>query len=280
MRIKSLFLAVLLAVSPVAPTIASGFPTVDLAALAQRIVQMQNVLKQYSEMINQTGLNVDQLNQMIDQYRQALTTYDHLLQQAKSLQFQIERQDWLRLLQTMNQFQLTNPLNPNSSDIRESSDTYTQDAVAQSSHMYGSIKKRDEYQQMLQQAFGSTYVSPEELQSYNQANMAVKQHSYNKFYQQEIVDTGNLVDRLDAEKNYLGDSSQLATTQFIMEQNQVLLRQQQQTNQLLQQQLELSNQFENQFFINQQKEKERRIQAALDNANTPIVIDESTQFRP
>lgn len=280
MRIKSLFLAILLAVSPVTPTVANGFPTVDLAALAQRIVQMQNELKQYSEMINQTGLNVDQLNQMIDQYRQALTTYDHLLQQAKSLEFQVERQDWLRLLQTMNQFQLTNPFNPNGSDIRESNDIYTQDAVAQSNHMYGSIKKRDEYQQMLQQAFGSTYVSPEELQSYNQANANINQGRYSSLAREGIVETGNLVDKLDEKKSNLGDNSQLATTQFIMEQNQVLLRQQQQTNMLLQQQIKHSNQFENYFFVNQQREKEHRIQAAIENANTPIVIDESTQFRP
>lgn len=280
MKKTTLLLAMVLTVSPSAPTLASGFPTVDLAALAQRIIQMQQVLNQYSEMIKQTGLNVDQLNQMYEQYKQALITYDHLLEQAQALEHQVARKDWLKFMEDISQIEMVNPWNTGAADIRESSDAHVRAGVEQSNNMYGSISKKDEYQAMLKKAFGSTYVSPEELQSYNQANMAATQRGYVDFTAKKSAEVAQTISKLDEDRLKLGDNSQLATSQFIAEQNQVLMAQLQINNELLRQQMDTSNQFENYFFIKKQQDKERRLQDAIESVNTPIVIDESSQFRP
>ena len=278
MNLKPLALSILLMLSPVGWT--SGIPTVDAAALAQRITQMQQLLTQYEEMLNQTGLNLDQLNQLYDSYTQLLHQYDHMLMQAQALKFQLDRRDYAGFLQKIGMIEDVNPFNTGAGDIRQSDSEYAQAGVEQSDHMYGAIKERDEYQEMMRNAFGSTYISPEELQSYNQANMSSLQNTYGMTAKEEYSDVTKELQRLEQAREYLGDESQLASTQFLIEQNQVLLRQQQETNQLLRQQLEMSNQFENQYFRSRQREKERRIQAAIDNANTPIKIDESNQFVP
>ena len=279
MNLKPLALSILLLLSPV-PGWTSGIPTVDAAALAQRITQMQHLLKQYEEMLNQTGLDLDQLDQLMGSYIQLMRQYDHMLAQAQALKFQLDREDYVAFLNEIGMIEDVNPFNIDSDDIRQSDSEYAQAGVAQSDHMYGAIKERDEYEEMMRNAFGSTYVSPEELQSYNQANMGSFQKSYSNKAKTDYIDTSEHIQKLDEKRFLLGDESQLATTQFLVEQNQVILNQLQKTNELLQQQMEVSNQFENHYFINRQREKERRIQAAIDNANTPIEIDESTQFVP
>ena len=276
MKLKTLTLACLLSLAPLSfHSIAAGIPTFDAVALAQSIKDIRQSLIEYEEMLNQTGLNVDQLNGILKSYQQALYQYDHLLAQAQSLKDKLDAKDYLAFLQAAGELESVNPFNVSAKDIRQLlSNTHTKTAIAQTNSMYGAISNRDEYQELLKKTYGTSYISPEELQPYNQANLSVLQNTYNESSKEKNLDLSETINKLDKKRLHMGDESQLATTQLMADQNQVIMRQMQQNNELQRQQIELSNQFENQYYINQQKENERKMKAVIKNANTPVIIDE------
>ena len=272
---KKITLVLLLTLSFNAPIYAAGIPTFDAVALAQSIKDIRQSLIEYDEMLEQTGLNVDQLNGILKSYQQALYQYDHLLAQAQSLKDKLEANDYLAFLQAAGELEAVNPFNTNANDIRQAyNNASTQQAVAQTNHLYGEINNKDEYQELLKKTYGTSYISPEELHPYNQANIAVIQKTYSNNAEKRTAERYSDISQLDNKRLRLGDESQLETTQLMAEQNQLLLDQMQQLAELTQQQMSLSNQFENQYHINQQKENERKMKAVIKNANTPVIIDE------
>ncbi|MEI2423353.1 hypothetical protein V6O07_24000, partial [Arthrospira platensis SPKY2] len=50
----------------------SGFPVIDISVLMQSVTQYTQLLKEYEQILNQTGLNTQQLLQLIEQYEQTL----------------------------------------------------------------------------------------------------------------------------------------------------------------------------------------------------------------
>ncbi|MFZ3505566.1 hypothetical protein LCA83_24875, partial [Vibrio harveyi] len=73
---------------------ATGFPTIDAANLLQNVTEYSLILKEYEQILNQTGINTNELLTAINQYEQILREYQVLLNQVKSLENKINRRDY------------------------------------------------------------------------------------------------------------------------------------------------------------------------------------------
>lgn len=65
---------------------ASGFPTFDAANLLQNVTEYSLILKEYEQILNQTGINTNELLTAINQYEQILREYQVLLNQVRALE--------------------------------------------------------------------------------------------------------------------------------------------------------------------------------------------------
>jgi hypothetical protein len=114
---------------------ASGFPTVDIAALVQRITGYSTQLQEYAQALTQTTTQVGQLVQLYKDYEQVLREYDHFLRQLRGLRNFISNADWQDLMELIapyygaSDFALIAELDPRSAgfenDVRELLDRYT-----------------------------------------------------------------------------------------------------------------------------------------------------------
>jgi hypothetical protein len=83
---------------------AGGIPTIDIAAIMQKLISYLTQLMEYSEAINNVSENAKQYAQMIRDYQQKLREYQHYLNQIQSIRHMISNEDWLRLMQTINNY--------------------------------------------------------------------------------------------------------------------------------------------------------------------------------
>ncbi|MFA0098578.1 hypothetical protein AB4406_26330, partial [Vibrio splendidus] len=79
------------------PSHASGFPVADIANLFESIRQYSTVLKEYSQILNQTGIAGNDLVISIQEYEQTLREYQTLLNQVEGLKGKIDRRDYAAL---------------------------------------------------------------------------------------------------------------------------------------------------------------------------------------
>jgi conjugal transfer/entry exclusion protein len=80
---------------------ATGFPTVDIAALIQRILTYITQLSEYSSQITSTTTEISQLMQLYRDYEQTLREYERLLAQIRGLKNFISDADWNTLLASL-----------------------------------------------------------------------------------------------------------------------------------------------------------------------------------
>ncbi|AUZ86191.1 type IV secretion system protein [Methylophaga nitratireducenticrescens] len=73
---------------------ATGIPVVDVAHIAESVLQYQQQLRDYQEYMIQTGLQDSQLLQMVEDYRQVLREYNHYLNQISGLENALSGGDW------------------------------------------------------------------------------------------------------------------------------------------------------------------------------------------
>lgn len=83
---------------------AGGIPTIDIAAIMQKLISYLTQLMEYSEAISNVSENAKQYAQMIRDYQQKLREYQHFLNQIASIRHMISNQDWQRLMQILNNY--------------------------------------------------------------------------------------------------------------------------------------------------------------------------------
>jgi len=83
-------IAVLLLLVAGSRALASGFPTVDVAVVAQNVTDYVNQLEQLQQQIESVAFMDAQLVQMITDYQQVLVEYQHLVNMMKGLPDDIE----------------------------------------------------------------------------------------------------------------------------------------------------------------------------------------------
>lgn len=80
---------------------ASGFPTVDIAALIQRILGYVTQLSDYASQLTSEMTQISQLMQLYEDYTQTLREYEHFLNQVRSMRSFISDADWNDLMAAM-----------------------------------------------------------------------------------------------------------------------------------------------------------------------------------
>ncbi|MEJ3625821.1 hypothetical protein [Vibrio vulnificus] len=239
---------------------ASGFPTFDAANLLQSVMEYSLILKEYEQILNQTGINTNELLTAIKQYEQTLREYQVLLNQVRALEHKIDRRDYTGVVR----------------DVRRFSDQYLGSAEAPNtpavSQRYGSVTSKETLTRLADSALGYT---PDNLShAYTLANDGNILEQKRQLYESRNAQSRQDIDHLDRQRNQLGDQSELATLQLIVEQNQVLIEQIATLNEVQLSNMTHSHQLAQQSAQAQYSASIERLKRIEWENKNPIVIDE------
>ncbi|MDC5711166.1 hypothetical protein [Vibrio europaeus] len=258
---KRKVLGLILAISLSTPVFPSGFPVVDVANLLQNVMKYTQVLKEYEQILKQTGLDVNQLLTLIEQYEQTLREYQVLLNQVEGLKRKIERRDYPGIER----------------EIRKYAEQYSGDVETPSNReverRYGSIGTRQEVDKLAEDAIG--YVPSDLSRSYTLANDSNVQANQREYFKERNQKTRQDMNNLDSERLALGDQSELATLQLLVEQNQILMEQIDLQNEMRLNQFGSVNQSDQRLSKAIYDAKVRRLQRIKEANENGIQVDES-----
>ncbi|EGR0546758.1 hypothetical protein ACQ5UA_17770 [Vibrio cholerae] len=238
----------------------SGFPVIDISVLMQSVTQYTQLLKEYEQILNQTGLNTQQLLQLIEQYEQTLREYQVLLNQVEGLKNKIARRDFPALER----------------DLRRLNEQYngTQEVQVNKSvtNRYGSISNQADLNKLADDALG--YTPPDLSQAYTLANDANVKANQRQYFSERNSKTRSDIERIDSERLNLGDQSELATLQLLVEQNQILMEQIDLQNEMRLSEMSYSNQSDQRISNAILRAKERNLKRLKEAKENGITIDE------
>ncbi|ENH7396022.1 TPA: hypothetical protein ACGVAX_004280 [Vibrio vulnificus] len=239
---------------------ASGFPTFDAANLLQSVMEYSLILKEYEQILNQTGINTNELLTAIKHYEQTLREYQVLLNQVRALENKINRRDYTGIAR----------------DVRRLSDQYLGSAEAPNTpavnQRYGSVTSKEALNRLADSALGYT---PDNLShAYTLANDGNILEQKRQLYESRNAQSRQDIDHLDRQRSQLGDQSELATLQLIVEQNQVLIEQIATLNEVQLSNMTHSHQLAQQSAQAQYRASIERLKRIEWENKNPIVIDE------
>ncbi len=257
---RKTLLALTLCVSVSPPVSASGFPTFDGANLLQNITEYSLLLKEYEQILHQTGLNTNQLLTAIHQYEQILREYQVLLNQVTALQNKIERRDYRGITRDVKRLaeQYEGALEaPNTPAVNE---------------RYGVVTSKAEMEKLADSALG--YTPSDVSRRYTLANDSNIAEQQRQLYQARNAQSREDIAHLDNERASLGDQSELATLQLLVEQNQVLIEQIATLNEVQLANMTYSNQLSQRAAQAEYEAAIQRLKRIEWENNNPITIDE------
>ena len=223
------------------PSVAGGFPVVDIPALIKQVQQISDEVERYQELIKQTGLDTQQLTQMIHTYDQLVQRYKLAMAQAASLKDKMSERDWQALLAAADSAFKYAPESGN--DIQSNHDAETGQAITEHDRLYGSLDPRSKLKKDSIDVLGEMPSGFE--QDYANATRSIEQQKQYKRFLQQQEGNSKSAEGLDAKRGTLGDQSELATLQTIVDQNQLVINQLSTMNETLQAQYHDSNQLAN-----------------------------------
>lgn len=254
---------------------ASGIPTVDLANLSQSIIEYQQQLLDYDQLLSQTGLNTDQLNQLYSNYKQILTNYEQALREAEGLKDKVSSKDWTGFLTQVGLLDAYSPTRTSSPGMAESSEDW-RTAMKQSEVLYGLDQDWDSYIDTVTSVpYNSD--SAKRAQDYAAYNYRKSQMSTYQTAQVNTIDSGiaDIAERaneIDRRRQELGDSDTVRTAQLQAEQSQLIIEQNMQLMRATNKNFELSNQVPNEYFANKTKANARNSEAINEAFSQPTVV--------
>ncbi|MCU8386795.1 hypothetical protein OC514_20675 [Vibrio vulnificus] len=239
---------------------ASGFPTFDAANLLQSVMEYSLILKEYEQILNQTGINTNELLTAIKHYEQTLREYQVLLNQVRALENKINRRDYTGIAR----------------DVKRLSDQYLGSAEAPDTpavnQRYGTVTSKEALNRLADSALGYT---PDNLShAYTLANDGNILEQKRQLYESRNAQSRQDIDHLDRQRSQLGDQSELATLQLIVEQNQVLIEQIATLNEVQLSNMTHSHQLAQQSAQAQYRASIERLKRIEWENKNPIVIDE------
>ncbi|MFZ3526955.1 hypothetical protein [Vibrio harveyi] len=239
---------------------ATGFPTIDAANLLQNVTEYSLILKEYEQILNQTGINTNELLTAINQYEQILREYQVLLNQVKSLENKINRRDYSGIARDAKRF---------SKQYIGDAETSNTQAVAR---RYGNVTPKHELNTLADSAVG--YTPPDIERAYTLANDANLLEQQRQVYSARNEQSRRDIDHIEQQRVELGDQSELATLQLLVEQNQVLIEQIATLNEVQLASMTHSNQLSQQSAQAQYRASVERLKRIEWENNNPIIIDE------
>lgn len=253
-------LLVSLALTFSVPTHSTGFPTVDVANLLAKVTEYATILKEYDQILKQTGIGSQELILAIQQYEQTLREYESYLNQVRALEDKIDRRDYPAI-----ERELRRLYKQNSGDLTTSNHRLAE-------QRYGRLPSKNEYDQLSKSALGRT---PEALErQYLNAGQSHRQSESASLYQDRQHSLYQQSEQLDSQRGSLGKESQLATLQMIVEQNQLLIEQMNLQNDLTISRYVSSNQLDARVASGLLKSQQAQLERIKEARGRTIVLDE------
>ncbi|CAH7035933.1 conserved exported hypothetical protein [Vibrio chagasii] len=242
------------------PSHASGFPVVDVANLLQMVTQYSTMLQEYSQILNQTGIAGNDLVISIQEYEQTLREYQTLLNQVEGLKGKIDRRDYAALERELRR-----------RGLQYAGQQETQNnAIVEA--RYGRLPNESEYEQLSRQATGG--YSDAQQRQYLQAGEAHRQGANIEYYQSRQSALSQDQAQLDQLRLSLGNESELATLQTLVEQNQVIIDQLSLRNDMALSQYAGSAQLDNRVAQGVLKSQQARLERVAQARTEGVDIDE------
>ncbi|WAH62218.1 hypothetical protein LZ023_40790 (plasmid) [Pseudomonas silvicola] len=254
---------------------ASGFPTVDIAAIAQSVAEYSTQLQQYVEQMQQTVLEESQLAQLVSTYEQALTSYNHMLRQMTQLKNMMDRRDWTAL---MGKYSSVIDSFPGSGGV----DFGTGKWVAKGKEL-ATLYKRIENANSLEQAIkaipfnskSSSTASTSADQAYAREQLAVGQSLFVDDMNNELETQMTRYGEVAEKRASLGAEDHLATLQVMAEQNELTIEALQQQNAISNAQLQYSNQLPSHVFALQNQGRMATLSETKAKLEEDTTVDET-----
>lgn len=281
-KASALALAVAISVSTAAPVQASGFPTVDLAQVAQGVQEYSNQMLQYAELMQQTVeqsaqtvLDKLQLAQLISQYEQMMTSYNHMLRQMTALKNMMDRRDWEGLY---NKYASVIESFPGSGMTDFNTGKWINKGKELQS-LYARINKINDLEDAIRaipfNSKSDEAVTEATEQSFARQQLAVGQSLFVEDMNDEIQTQMERYGEVAQKRASLGAEDHLATLQVMAEQNELMIEAAQQQNAINNAQLQYSNQLPAHIFAKQNKGRMASLAAAKDILSDSIEVDNS-----
>jgi len=279
-QVSALALAIAIAVSPVASVQASGFPTVDLAQVAQGVADYSNQLLQYAEMMQQTVeqkaqtiLDQSQLVQLVAQYEQMMTAYNHMLRQMAALKSMMDRRDWEGLY---NKYANVIESFPGSGMPDFSAGKWISKGKELQS-LYARINKINDLEDAIRaipfNSKSDQAVTESTEQSFARQQLAVGQSMFVEDMNDELQIQMERYGEVAQKRASLGAEDHLATLQVMAEQNELMIEAAQQQNAINNAQLQYSNQLPAHIFAKQNKGRLASLTEAKEKLRDSIEVD-------
>lgn len=231
-------------------TEASGIPTVDIAALIQKLVQYAQVLRDYSEQLYQSQVVANEYVQKLREMEQIYREYEHTLNQIKGIRDYVDNQEWKDILR---QIEIDFPLNPLDSHWDDwGVQIYTEDGVIDVDEAVGSAYKRirdlDTVYEDIETVFTSQDAKDQQREEARRHFLKSREATQQKYAAEVFTRRSeNLSTALRdlAEKREIlatADESELATLQIIAMQQELDLHYKEANQELMIKMFDMSNQ--------------------------------------
>ncbi|WP_263147670.1 hypothetical protein [Pseudomonas sp. RIT-PI-AD] len=271
--LRAAIAAVVMGIAP-GPVAASGFPTVDIAAIAQSVTDYINQLQQYAELMAQTALNESQLAEAIKLYEQTMTEYDHMLRQMEGLKSRISNRQWQQIYAKYGSVINTYPgMKPDFDSDRWAKINRELETLFPRAQRLSDIE--DDLASLGYDSSSLQHITETARQSYAREQLAVGQSMFVQDMDDELEVQMGRYGEVSSKRASLGSEDHLATLQVMAEQNELVIEALQQQSAISNAQLQYSNQLESHYFSNQNVGRKATLNEVKARQTQPIVINES-----
>lgn len=231
-------------------TEASGIPTVDIAALIQKLVQYAQILRDYSEQLYQSQVVANEYVQKLREMEQIYREYEHTLNQIKGIRDYVDNQEWKDILR---QIEIDFPLNPLDSHWDDwGVQIYTEDGVIDVDEAIGNTYKRirdlDTVYEDIETVFTSQDARDQQREEarrhFLKSREATQQKYATEVFTRQNENLSTALRDLAEKREVLAtvDESELATLQIIAMQQELDLHYKKANQELMIKMFDMSNQ--------------------------------------
>lgn len=253
-KINAMVLSALLVASPLLTyspkSEATGIPTIDIAALVQKLLDYAQQLNDYAEQLYQSQVVANEYIQKLKEMEQIYTEYEHTLEQIKGIKDYVDNEEWKEILSRID---IDFPLNPLDSHWDDwDVDIYTDDGVIDVddavSSVYKRIRKLDDVYEDIETVFDSEDVRDQQREEARRQFVKSREATQQKYAAEVFTkESENLAIalnelKINRENIAMDDESELRTLQMLAMQQELELHYRKAQNDVLIKSFEMSNQ--------------------------------------
>ncbi len=229
---------------------AAGIPTIDVAALVQKLLEYVQQLNDFSEQLYQSKVIANEYIQTLKDMEQTYKEYEHTLEEIKGIADYIEEAEWEEILDRID---IDFPLDPFDSHwddwgVSILTDDGVIDIDQKISRVYKRIRPINQVEQDIDTLFNDPDVRDQKKAEARAQYKKSREVTEQKYSAAVFERHGDLLEETemnlmqDRHEVATGDESELRSIQFLAAQQELALRYQAIQNKILVKSLEMDNQ--------------------------------------